>query len=407
MKFEMKIKGILLLIILLILTSVLYYRITFNELNLTTGIILLSVVCVLLFLISETYMRVAKCSNNSRNNTRLLLIIISISLIGTELFLRFGLNRYSNYFEKNGSKNYQSLYECGRSSWFHIYSKNTDYKKPEFTYFRKVNSLGLCEKEIDQKKAENEYKIITLGDSFTEGVGTPYDSAWPRVVEKNLKRKYSNNITIINAGVSGSDPYFEYILLKEKLLSFHPDLVVVAINNSDINDVMMRGGMERFKADGTTVFSKKPPNWEWIYSISFICRHIIHDVFQYNWNFIKKNKMESEGRKAADKIKLAIYEFERLSKENNFNLLIVFHPHAYEVKDERYITSFNSMIYDLKNERYANLVDLLDYYRTNYLITKENASEFFWKLDFHHNTKGYEIMGDAIANAIVEKDFIN
>ncbi len=117
--------------------------------------------------------------------------------------------------------------------------------------------------------------------------------------------------------------------------------------------------------------------------------------------------MESEGRKAADKIKLAIYEFERLSKENNFNLLIVFHPHAYEVKDERYITSFNSMIYDLKNERYANLVDLLDYYRTNYLITKENASEFFWKLDFHHNTKGYEIMGDAIANAIVEKDFIN
>ncbi len=45
--------------------------------------------------------------------------------------------------------------------------------------------------------------ILCLGDSLTEGYGVPKESAWPAVAEKTLKEK-KYNVTLVNAGVSGS-----------------------------------------------------------------------------------------------------------------------------------------------------------------------------------------------------------
>jgi acyl-CoA thioesterase-1 len=45
--------------------------------------------------------------------------------------------------------------------------------------------------------------ILCLGDSLTEGYGVPKSAAWPAVVEKTLRDK-KHNVTLINAGISGS-----------------------------------------------------------------------------------------------------------------------------------------------------------------------------------------------------------
>lgn len=45
--------------------------------------------------------------------------------------------------------------------------------------------------------------ILCLGDSLTEGFGVPKSAAWPAVAEKLLRdKKY--DVTLINAGISGS-----------------------------------------------------------------------------------------------------------------------------------------------------------------------------------------------------------
>ena len=76
--------------------------------------------------------------------------------------------------------------------------------------------------------------FVALGDSFTEGDGTPADSTWPKLLEKRLNAAHpSANITTLTGGIGGADPPFEYILLKEKLLTYQPDLVVVAPATAD------------------------------------------------------------------------------------------------------------------------------------------------------------------------------
>ena len=409
MKKREILKGAALFIILLALVAAVYFRIRFDQLNLITGILFLAVTWVLVFVVTEISMGILKRSESSKNNIRLLLVTISILLIGTEIFLRFGLNRYSNYFETNVRGNYESIYQVGSPSWFHVNEANQDVEwvLVKFTHIRKTNSLGLSEEKIALEKAKNEYRIIALGDSYTEGIGTSYDSTWVKIVERNLTvHIVDKKITTINAGISGSDPYFEYILLKEKLLPFNPDLVIIAINVSDIEDVMIRGGTERFQPDGSTIFGRKAPNWEWAYALSYIFRHVIHDVFQYNFLFIRKSEMESEERKAVEKIRLVIGDFRRLSKENGFDLFVVFHPIYWEVLNEEYAFNSDKLISELKNEQSINFLDLLEYYKVNQIMAKENASNFFWSKDGHNNTEGYEIMGNAIADIIVKLKLI-
>jgi hypothetical protein len=54
----------------------------------------------------------------------------------------------------------------------------------------------------------------------------------------------------------------------------------------------------------------------------------------------------------------------------------------------------------LRNETSIGFVDLLEYYSRNHIMTEANAQDFFWPLDGHHNTSGYEVMGDAIAETM-------
>jgi hypothetical protein len=46
------------------------------------------------------------------------------------------------------------------------------------------------------------------------------------------------------AGVAGSDPFYEYRLLVDKLLACQPDLVMTVVNVSDVIDVIVRGGKD-------------------------------------------------------------------------------------------------------------------------------------------------------------------
>ena len=137
--------------------------------------------------------------------------------------------------------------------------------------------------------------------------------------------------------------------------------------------------------------------------MSFIFRHVIHDLLRYHSILIKQSDMPFEERKAVEYIRVTIAEFEKLSRNNGFRLLVLFHPMENEVQKEEYDSlAFNILAYKLRYERPDMFVDLLQHWKANKQISKDNASEFFWKIDRHHNAKGYEIMGRAIANTIID-----
>jgi lysophospholipase L1-like esterase len=375
-------------------------------LALNTLVALVSVAALgsLLFVVLEVSTTLLRVSRHTKNRLRLLLGTTLLLLAMTELVLRIGVRRYTTYPEQNGFL-YGSLYERRYTSWYYTMASlpEVEYSKSEFTYHRQVNSLGLCEREVPLDKGAGEFRVLALGDSFTEGVGTSYDTTWVKVVERHLAAAMPDRtVTTINAGISGSDPFYEYVLLRDRLLPYRPDLVIVAINPSDMYDVLIRGGMQRFRPGGSTQYARKAPRWELIYATSYIVRVVVHEVLGYNWLLIRESEMESPTRVAAEEIESVLADIQTLAEEHDFDLLVVVHPASYhEVLYGEYGNGFGLVASRLKESGSPESLDLLDYYGRTGIINKENVGEFFWSLDGHHNTDGYLAMGDAIAETVL------
>ena len=203
-------------------------------------------------------------------------------------------------------------------------------------------------------------------------------------------------VTVINAGISGSDIYFEYMLLKEQLILLHPDLVIVMVNHSDVEDIIIRGGMERFQPRGRSGVRRKGPHWESVYGISYIFRHIIDDGLGYNWLLLTPDEVIAEEQAAVEKIRRGIGEFSKLGRDCHLAVLFVFLPYEVEINKGRYYPpGFNDLVSNLRASDGIYMIDVRQYYWL-----------FFWQIDAHYNTKGYETVGTAIANKILEFRFL-
>lgn len=403
-------KELILLAAFLVTAYCVYSRVVSNELNLTTGVLLLSALGMLLFFSAEMSMRVLNQSEPAKQNIRLLIASTVIALLGADLVLRLAVDAYPNYAESSYGGHYKSVYAYSRDNdWFHVNKVNAErvIRKVEFEFIRKTNSLGLSERDIPAIKREGEYRILALGDSFTEGVGTTYESTWVKVMENKINGRYTDRrVTAINAGIAGSDVLFEYMLLKERLIHLQPDLVIVAINSTDILDMIKRGGAERFRPNGTLSFSRQAPAWEWLYATYYPVRHIVRGILNYNHMLLDEAHAKQANYEAINEIRATLYRFSDLSRHYDLDTVFVFHPVEWEVKQESYAKGFASMIASLEREQAIDLIDVLAYFKAHDLITKENSSNFYWKLDQHFNTQGYRAMGNAIATQLVDRQLL-
>jgi lysophospholipase L1-like esterase len=381
--------------------------------NIITCFILLIQIWLILILFVQIIFYVFKLNNNLKINIFLSTTVFMLGVLMIELFLRYGISAYTTYLEKDGFFSYISLYETKREGDKNAYIERYYVHKPnsnitinltEFDYNLITNSLGLRDKEISPIKDTNEFRIICLGDSFTEGFGTDEEHCWPRVLERELIKKIRNKkITIINAGTAGSDVVFGYTFLKEKLLGYSPDMVIDALNTSDISDIIVRGGFERFKSENIVKY-KSPPSWEPVYARSYIFRHIIHDFFHFNELFIPENRAEAEKSNSVMIINSTLGRFKDLSGKNGFVFVTVLHPYDFQIvdKDDTYSALSNS-ISEIEGLHYYNL---LDYFKNDCGINNDNRYQFYWKTDKHYNSEGYDLMAKGISKYLSDSGLL-
>ena len=129
-----------------------------------------------------------------------------------------------------------------------------DFEKagiPPFT--RKVNSQGfIMEREVSQQKAERSYRIAYLGDSFIEGTCPEADSV-PAIVERSFRVPGYETVDVLNAGTASYAPTLYYLLLKTKVLTYRPDLVVVNVDMTDVFDDSLYSATLRTDTQGDPV----------------------------------------------------------------------------------------------------------------------------------------------------------
>ena len=121
--------------------------------------------------------------------------------------------------------------------------------------------------------------FLFLGDSFTEGVGGYCGKDMPSQFEDLT----SKDTIAINAGIVGSDPFFQTRWYRDTFKSFPHHEVVFVLNDSDLVEFVTRGGNERFR--GESVQYKKGPWFEVVYQYSHTVRAIVHGLLGQNHIF--------------------------------------------------------------------------------------------------------------------------
>ena len=98
------------------------------------------------------------------------------------------------------------------------------------------NSYGFRGPEISKEKPDNTYRIFTVGGSTTHGIMLVSDNeTWPAHLQKKFDEKdFGYDVEVINAGTGGHTSISESKLVKDKLIDFSPDLIVVfdGVNDS-------------------------------------------------------------------------------------------------------------------------------------------------------------------------------
>lgn len=99
----------------------------------------------------------------------------------------------------------------------------------------KINSLGFRDYEYSLEKPNNTFRIAVLGDSFTFGYGVEIDETYVKQLEILLNKNFDKKIEVLNFGGNGGNTLLESIYLKEKVLEFDPDLIIVGFTPNDVD----------------------------------------------------------------------------------------------------------------------------------------------------------------------------
>lgn len=293
---------------------------------------------------------------------------------------------YATYAEANFDR-YESLYNQARPIYYYEWRKDSvSYDQAEFSITCKVNNFSLRDNKDFKTDTLDHYKILFLGDSFTEGVGASCGKNLPETFQKLLK----DSITVYNGGVLGADPFYYLKWYDEKFHVLEPQEVFIVLNYSDISDYIFRGGDERF-IGGDSTLSKPAPKIEWWYKNFHTVRFIAHFVFQYDYTLLLPEAFEKQSDEAIIAIANKINEWSFRHPE--LKLSVVIHPYAFSYSKN--VPGHNKMpelrTFFNKNIDFINL-----YPNFASLLQKENYLDYSWKIDGHFNDKGYDFFAQEL-----------
>jgi hypothetical protein len=153
--------------------------------------------------------------------TKLLALLTSslVAFLLVELGLRllgFGYPEFIQFDDRLGF----SL-TPGASGWF----------RSEGRSFVLINGHGMRDAEHATRKPAGVYRIAVLGDSYAEAFHVPQEKAFWSLLTAGLARCPAfagKTVEVLNFGVSGYGTAQEFLILKDRVWDFQPDLVLLA-----------------------------------------------------------------------------------------------------------------------------------------------------------------------------------
>ncbi|MBN1869837.1 MAG: SGNH/GDSL hydrolase family protein [Candidatus Omnitrophica bacterium] len=124
----------------------------------------------------------------------------------------------------------------------YVHSANNRFQhhyteQEKHTVRHRTNAFGFLGDDVVVEKDEETFRILVLGDSFTEALQVASDQNYCgrlRFLLNHDPAKRYKKIEVINTGVSGYSPLNYYLYFKRELTRFKPDLVLVQLFANDV-----------------------------------------------------------------------------------------------------------------------------------------------------------------------------
>ena len=104
----------------------------------------------------------------------------------------------------------------------------------------RINTLGLRDRERDRQRPPETFRILALGDSYTEGFQFDLSRIWPGILEHRLnERGDSVRYEVINAGRSAMGTGAQLLYYRREGRRYGADVVVLLFVPNDFRDNSM------------------------------------------------------------------------------------------------------------------------------------------------------------------------
>jgi lysophospholipase L1-like esterase len=322
------------------------------------------------------------------------IVLLPLAALGiAELVIRWD-GRYRVYSEKNGLP-YVSMYQ-DESEPYRRRRANESFTQVqlEFTQQLAANSLGFRDVDWPRPKAANELRVLVLGDSFIEGMGADSHNTMPAHLRDILAAHVpERRITVMNGGIAGSDPVHNLNALTRVFLDLKPDIVVQSINVSDIADIAVRGGLDRYDGEGRRAANS--PALEPLFRASHLVRAIVIKWFGYNNLLLDRDTMQRRERLAVATICAVIEREAMLAARHDFRLAVVAHPSGSELAGKR--SPFAEIEPCLRSN--AQYIDLFG----GMARAVGDPQRYAWPVDEHFKPAGYRLFAELVAQELLAR----
>jgi hypothetical protein len=232
------------------------------------------------------------------------------------------------------------------------------------------NSLGYYDYEYDREKGPGVFRIMVVGDSFSEGAGLSFDDIFPKRLERYLNC-YGNEqkITyqVMNMSWRRRSTPLEVRLIKKYSGKYHPDLVILSYCLNDAEDLDVKEDLWRLRYIHPKLLFKRPIGWRGVlYDHSALAKLIFHRTFNTRNNHRYKRyykELYMDDYQGWKKTQEALRELGNLSRSYRIPARVLIFPlFSHSLGDDYPFKRIHNKVHRALDKAGLPYIDLLPHY---------------------------------------------